>query len=62
MPELDLKNLDRRIADRLIKKGLLDEKDWEKHLATLPDTAEQAEPIATRFEAGVATTTEPAGR
>lgn len=61
MAELDPSNLDRRIAERLIKKGTLDEKVWEQHLANLPDTAEQAEPIATRFEPGAATT-EPTGR
>lgn len=61
MTEIDLNTLDRRVADRLIKKGLLDEKVWEQHLASLPDLSEQAEPIATRFEPGTATT-EPTGR
>jgi hypothetical protein len=61
MTEIDLNTLDRRVAERLIKKGLLDEKAWEQHLASLPDLQEQAEPIATRFEPGVATT-EPTGR
>lgn len=61
MTEIDLNNLDRRVADRLIKKGLLDRAEWEKHLANLPDLSEQAEPIATRFETGVVTT-EPTGR
>lgn len=61
MAELDLNQLDRRIAERLIKKGLLDEQAWERHLANLPDAAEHSEPIATRFEPGV-TTTEPTGR
>jgi hypothetical protein len=61
MTEIDLQNLDRRVAERLIKRGVLTREEWEKHLAELPDLSEQAEPVATRFETG-ATNTEPAGR
>ncbi len=50
--DLDLDQLDRRMVDRLIKKGLLSEKDWEKHLKALPDLADSAQPVETEFEAG----------
>lgn len=61
MTEIDLQNLDRRVAERLIKRGVLTREQWDQHLAELPDLLEQAEPVATRFESGV-TDVEPAGR
>jgi hypothetical protein len=36
---------DVRVRERNLKKGVLEEKDVEKHLAQLPDAAEQAESI-----------------
>ena len=46
MPDdTDRKLLDKRVAQRYIKKGRLDEKDWEKHLKGLPDLAGQAVPV-----------------
>jgi len=39
------KLLDKRVAQRYVRKGLLDEKEWEKHLKSLPDLAGQAMPI-----------------
>ncbi len=36
---------DVRVRERNLRKGTLDEKDVEKHIAALPDVAEQAEPI-----------------
>jgi hypothetical protein len=42
---IDRKLLDKRVAHRYVRKGLLDEKDWEKHLKTLPDVAAQAVPV-----------------
>jgi hypothetical protein len=38
---------DVRVRERNLKSGLLTEKDVEKHLAALPDLADQAEPFAT---------------
>ena len=37
---------DVRVRERNLSKGVFDEKDVEKHLAQLPDTADQAEVIA----------------
>ncbi len=46
MPDdTDRKLLDKRVAQRYIKRGRLDEKDWEKHLKGLPDLAGQAVPV-----------------
>ncbi|HEX7624693.1 MAG TPA: hypothetical protein VF400_14045 [Anaeromyxobacteraceae bacterium] len=46
MPDdTERKLLDKRVAQRYIKKGRLDEKDWEKHLKGLPDLAGQAVPV-----------------
>jgi hypothetical protein len=36
---------DVRVRERNLRKGILDEKDVEKHLGQLPDVADQAEPI-----------------
>lgn len=36
---------DVRVRERNLKKGLLGDKDVEKHLSQLPDVAEQAEPL-----------------
>jgi len=39
-------SLDVRVRERNLKAGVLTEKDLDKHLASLPDVAEQAEPFA----------------
>jgi hypothetical protein len=44
---IDLKLLDKRTAERYIAMGLLDEKEWEKHLKSLEDLADKAQPIET---------------
>lgn len=36
---------DIRVRERNVRKGILDDKDIEKHLAGLPDVGEQAESI-----------------
>jgi hypothetical protein len=36
---------DVRVRERNVRKGILDDKDIEKHLAGLPDVAEQADSI-----------------
>ncbi|GEJ57840.1 hypothetical protein [Anaeromyxobacter diazotrophicus] len=43
--DTETKYLDKRVAQRYVRKGLLDEKEWEKHLKALPDLASQAMPI-----------------
>jgi hypothetical protein len=41
----NLWDLDVRVRERNFRKGILEEKDVEKHLAQLPDVADQAEPL-----------------
>ena len=48
---VDIKFLDKRTAERYLRTGLLDEKDWDKHLKGLPDLAEKAVSVeSTMFE------------
>ncbi len=44
---IDLKLLDKRTAERYISLGLLEEKEWEKHLESLKDVSEKAAPVET---------------
>jgi hypothetical protein len=44
---IDLKLLDKRTAERYISLGLLDEKEWEKHVSSLKDISDKATPIET---------------
>jgi hypothetical protein len=37
---------DVRVRERNLRRGVLDEKDVEKHLSQLADVAEQSEPVA----------------
>ncbi len=51
MPDaIDIKLIDKRTAPRNIKKGLLDAKDYERHLKSLPDLTDQAAPIEATME------------
>ncbi len=46
MPDdIDRKLLDKRVAQRYVERGILDEKEYEKHIKSLPDLADQAVPI-----------------
>lgn len=47
---IDIKLLDKRVAPRYIKKGLLDAKEYERHLKSLPDMADQAAAIEATME------------
>jgi hypothetical protein len=47
---LDNKLVDQRVARRYIRKGLLDEKDYERHLKSLPDVADKAVPVESEVE------------
>ncbi len=46
----DTRLLDKRTVQRTIKKGLLGEKDYERHLKGLPDLADQAATIEATIE------------
>ncbi len=44
------KIFDKRVAHRYVRKGVLDEKDGEKHVKSLPDLADQAAPVEASIE------------
>jgi len=46
----DPKLFDKRVSARNIKKGVLDPKEFERHMKTLPDLADQAVPIEATME------------
>ena len=48
--EIPIRQLDRRVAERYLKKGLLDEKEYQRYLKSLPDLAEKATRIETEFQ------------
>jgi hypothetical protein len=51
MPDtIDNKIIDKRVARRYVRKGVLDEKDFEKYLKSLPDVADQAVPVESEVE------------
>jgi len=47
---LENKVVDRRVVQRYLRKGLLDEKDYDQYLKKLPDVSEQAVPIESEIE------------
>jgi hypothetical protein len=54
MPDdIDSKLVDKRVVHRYLKKGRLDEKEYEKHLKGLPDLAGQAVPVESNLDEDV---------
>ena len=49
--QLENKVVDKRVAHRYVRKGVVDEKDYEKHIKGLPDLADQAAPVEASIEA-----------
>jgi hypothetical protein len=47
---LETKLYDKRVAQRYVRKGRLDEKEYERHLKSLPDLEQQAVPVESEFE------------
>ena len=47
---LDLKTLDQRLVQRYLRKGLLEQKDYDAYLKTLPDVADKAASVEAAFE------------
>jgi hypothetical protein len=47
--EIPIRYLDRRVVERYVKKGLLDEKDYQRYLKSLDDLAEKAGSVETEF-------------
>ena len=50
MAEIENKLVDRRTVARYLRKGIVDEKDYEKLLKSLPDVADQAVPVEAAME------------
>lgn len=50
MAEFENKVVDRRTVARYLRKGIVDEKDYEKYVKSLPDLAEQAMPVEASIE------------
>ncbi len=49
--EIDRKLIDKRVVQRYLEKGRLEDKEYEKYMKSLPDLAEQAVPIESAFDA-----------
>lgn len=46
MPDdIETKLIDKRVVQRYLRKGRVDEKDYDRYLKSLPDLAEQAVPV-----------------
>jgi len=48
--QFENKHIDKRVASRYLRKGIVDEKEYEKHLKSLPDLADQAVPVEASIE------------
>lgn len=46
------KLVDKRVALRYVRKGKLDEKEYDKYLKSLPDLADQAMPVEASMGGG----------
>lgn len=44
------KTVDKRVVLRYVRKGIVDEKDYEKLLKNLPDLADKAAPVEASIE------------
>jgi hypothetical protein len=49
--EIDLKEMDRRLVARLVRKGDVSEREVEKALKQLPDVADKAALVDTKLDA-----------
>jgi hypothetical protein len=48
--QFENRHIDKRVAHRYLKKAVIDEKDYEKHIKSLPDLADQAVAIESAME------------
>jgi hypothetical protein len=48
--DIDLKEVDRRLVARMVRKGDVSEREVEKALKQLPDVAEKAAPVDTKLD------------
>jgi hypothetical protein len=47
---IESKLVDKRVVNRYLRKSLVDEKEYEKYLKSLPDLADQASPVEAVME------------
>ena len=47
---IETKLIDKRVAHRYVRKGTLDEKEYDKHMKSLPDLADQALTVEASME------------
>jgi hypothetical protein len=47
---IETRLIDKRVAHRYVRKGTLDEKEYEKYLKSLPDLADQALTVEASIE------------
>jgi hypothetical protein len=48
--QFENKHFDKRVAIRYVRRSVVDEKEYDKYLKTLPDLAEQALPIESAID------------
>jgi hypothetical protein len=46
----DNRTVDKRVAHRYLRKGIVDEKDYDRYVKSLPDLAEHAMPVEASME------------
>ncbi len=47
--EIPIRYLDRRVVERYLKRGILDEKEYARYLKSLEDLAERTGSVETEF-------------
>ncbi len=47
---IETRLIDKRVAHRYVRKGILDDKEYEKYLKSLPDLADQALTVEASME------------
>lgn len=47
---LENKTIDKRVVHRYVKKGVVDDKEYDKHLKNLPDLTDRAAPVEASIE------------
>ncbi len=48
--QFENKLVDKRVALRYLRKGIVDDKDFDKHIKNLPDLADDALPVEASME------------
>jgi len=48
--QIENRHVDKRVAHRYLRKGVVEEKDFERYMRSLPDLTEQAMPIEALME------------